>query len=74
MITILDVFKKKTGHGTQCQGLLDEEVLGHRLALMISKIFSKLVHSVRLEQEPCTSELFHHFCTFPLGGIAAISR
>lgn len=41
---------KKTGHGPQCQGLLDEEVLGHRLALMISEVFSKLVHSVRLER------------------------
>lgn len=27
----LKVFKKKTGGGTQCHGLVDEEVLGHRL-------------------------------------------
>lgn len=31
------MFKKKTGRGSQCHGLLDEEVLGHRLYLMIQR-------------------------------------
>lgn len=35
----------KPGGGTRCQGLVDEEVLSHRLDFIISKVFSKLAHS-----------------------------
>lgn len=35
----LEVFKKMTGYGTQCHGLVDEEMLGHRLNLMFKDPF-----------------------------------
>lgn len=44
----LEMCFKKTGHGTQCHGIVDEEVLAHRLDLVISKVFPSLVHSVVL--------------------------
>lgn len=34
--------------GTQCHSLVDEEVLGLRLDLMVSKVLSHLVNSVIL--------------------------
>lgn len=45
-VTIPGGAQKKTGHGTQCHGLVDEKVLGHKLDQMVLKIFSNLVHSV----------------------------
>ena len=34
--------------GTECHGLVDKLVLGHRLDLMLSKVFSGLVDSVMI--------------------------
>lgn len=43
----LEVFNKSLD-GTQCHGLVDEEMLGYRLDSMISRVFSNLVHAVVL--------------------------
>lgn len=38
-VTVPRCVYKKPGHVTQGQGLVDEEVLDHRLGLVISKVF-----------------------------------
>lgn len=42
------LLREDTGHGNRCHGLVDE-VLGHRLYLMASKVFSNLAHSMILQ-------------------------
>ena len=47
-LKVLGTVSAKTGCGTECHGLGDKVVLGHRLDLMLSKVFSSLGDSVMI--------------------------
>ena len=47
-VTISKSVYRKTGCGTECHGLGDKVVLGHRLDLMLSKLFFSLGDSVMI--------------------------